>query len=422
MRIDSSTIGMESARKYRASGTAVRHELIMDYQQFAQQQNGQNLESEEGQEKGKGMIRGEVPLSGISTLRGIRSGMKVRNDVNGLDRESRNVAEDLRQITMRYIFELLFATRRGQRERWLKEHTVTEDINEEVSSVQGGVSGGEISFVQGGASGGQISSAQSGASGEQIDSAQRGAYAGVVGSGQAGQIGRTAPGRLMVRSVLQESTYREEEYAGFSAVGKVKTSDGRSIDFKIDVAMSRTFEMTFQKELTKVQKALKDPLVINFDAPAAQVRDQKFFFDLDSDGTQEEISVLEKGSGFLALDKNDDGRIGDGSELFGTGSGDGFRDLAAYDEDGNGWIDENDPVWSKLKIWTKDELGRDILYRLADKNVGAIYLGNVSTDFSLVGNTGETEGIIRKTGVFLYENGLAGTIQHLDLAAYRKEA
>ena len=87
-----------------------------------------------------------------------------------------------------------------------------------------------------------------------------------------------------------------------------------------------------------------------------------------------------------------------------------------------GTIDENDPVWSKLQIWTKDELGRDIMYHLADKNVGAIYLGNARTDFSLIGNTGETEGIIRKTGVFLYENGLAGTIQHLDLAAYRKEA
>ena len=357
MRIDSSTVGMESARKYRASGTSVRREMIMDYQHFTKQQNEQGFENEQDQEKEKGTIRGGVPLGGISTLRGMRSGMKVRNDVNGFDRESRNVAEDLRQITMRYIFELLFATRRGQREHWLKEHTVMENATrevdasgnstlseawEQISSGQNGASGEQISSGQSRASGGQVSSGRSGVYIGQVSSGQRGVYAGQVDSGQSGvfvgQTGMTMPGRLTVRNIIQESTYREEEYAGFSAVGRVKTSDGRSIDFKIDVAMSRTFEMSFQNELTKVQKTLKDPLVINFDAPAAQVRDQKFFFDLDSDGTPEEISALEKGSGFLALDKNEDGKIGDGSELFGVGSGDGFRDLAAYDEDGNGWI------------------------------------------------------------------------------------
>ncbi len=40
-------------------------------------------------------------------------------------------------------------------------------------------------------------------------------------------------------------------------------------------------------------------------------------------------------------------KINDGSELFGTSSGDGFKDLATYDEDENGWIDENDSIFSK---------------------------------------------------------------------------
>ena len=41
-----------------------------------------------------------------------------------------------------------------------------------------------------------------------------------------------------------------------------------------------------------------------------------------------------------ALDINEDGKINDGKELFGTASGNGFGDLAAYDQDNNGWIDE----------------------------------------------------------------------------------
>ena len=97
-----------------------------------------------------------------------------------------------------------------------------------------------------------------------------------------------------------------------------------------------------------------------------ELSDQTFYFDLDADGEEEEISML-KGSGYLALDKNEDGIINDGSELFGTGNGDGFADLARYDEDGNGWIDENDSIWSKLKIWCKDENGNDVMDDAAAK-------------------------------------------------------
>ena len=108
--------------------------------------------------------------------------------------------------------------------------------------------------------------------------------------------------------------------------------------------------------------------------------------------------------------------------MFGTSSGNGFADLAKYDEDGNGWIDENDAIWDKLKIWTKDENGNDVLYRLADKGVGAICLQNVSTDFTQKGASGQTLGAIRNTGVFLYENGNVGTVQHVDVAKYDKGA
>ena len=58
--------------------------------------------------------------------------------------------------------------------------------------------------------------------------------------------------------------------------------------------------------------------MINLNTDAANVTDQKFYFDLDADGELDEISTLASGSGFLALDKNGDGIINDGSELFGT--------------------------------------------------------------------------------------------------------
>lgn len=210
--------------------------------------------------------------------------------------------------------------------------------------------------------------------------------------------------------------YSETEQTSFQTNGTVVTADGREIEFGLSFEMSRSFT-SYYEENYEFGTQFIDPLVINLDSNVASVSDQKFMFDIDSDGVLDRISKPNAGTGFLALDLNGDGIINDGSELFGTKSGDGFSDLAAYDSDQNGWIDEADEIWSKLLIWSQDANGKDSLYGLGEKGVGAIYLGNVSTDYSLNSpwdNT--TNAAIRKTGIFLYENGNAGTVQHMDIA------
>ena len=229
-------------------------------------------------------------------------------------------------------------------------------------------------------------------------------------------IGTGGSGTTWQRVTATSGFVSESESTTFASSGMVKTQDGRSIDFNIEVSMSRAF--TSQINTLTTQNYIKtDPLVINLDTDIGSVTDQKFLFDLDSDGEEEEISFAGKGSGFLALDRNGDGRIGDGSELFGTKSGDGFKDLAAFDEDGNGWIDENDSIYSKLKVWTKDEAGNDYLINLKDADVGAIYLDNADTQFSLKDGNNRLNGEIKKTGIYLHEStGAAGTLNHVDLA------
>ena len=229
-------------------------------------------------------------------------------------------------------------------------------------------------------------------------------------------IGTGSSGTTWQRVTATSGFVSESESVAFASSGMVKTQDGRSIDFNIEVSMSRAF--TSQINTLTTQNYIKtDPLVINLDTDIGSVTDQKFLFDLDSDGDEEEISFAGKGSGFLALDRNGDGRIGDGSELFGTKSGDGFKDLAAFDEDGNGWIDENDSIYSKLKVWTKDEYGNDYLINLKDADVGAIYLDNAHTQFSLKDGNNRLNGEIKKTGIYLHEStGAAGTLNHVDLA------
>ena len=207
----------------------------------------------------------------------------------------------------------------------------------------------------------------------------------------------------------------ESESTAFAATGKVNTADGRSIDFNVELSMSRAFMEQFDfLEVTEYIKT--DPLVINMDSNIASVSDQKFYFDIDSDGKAEKISFAGEGSGFLALDKNNDGKINNGSELFGTKSGDGFKDLAAYDYDHNGWIDENDAIFNKLKVWYKDADGNDHLIDLKEADVGAIYLKNADTQFSLKDDNHRLNAEIKKTGIYLKEStGEVGTINHLDL-------
>jgi len=208
----------------------------------------------------------------------------------------------------------------------------------------------------------------------------------------------------------------ESESTSFAATGKVNTADGRSIDFNMELSMSRAFVEQFDfLEVTEYIKT--DPLVINLDSNLASVSDQKFYFDLDSDGKAEKISFAGEGSGFLALDKNNDGKVNNGSELFGTKSGDGFKDLAAYDYDHNGWIDENDDIFNKLKVWYKDADGNDHLIDLKEADVGAIYLRNADTQFSLKDDDHKLNAEIKKTGIYLKEStGKVGTLNHLDLA------
>lgn len=215
---------------------------------------------------------------------------------------------------------------------------------------------------------------------------------------------------------VTSSFFSEHEVTEYSTTGKVCTADGREIEFGISVEMSRSFVQETEV-YTEGSYTMVDPLVINLDNNIADVKDMKFYFDLDADGEEEEISELGAGSGYLALDKNGDGTINDGNELFGTKSGDGFADLAMHDSDGNGWIDEADEVFSRLKVWTKNEAGENVLLDLKEAGVGAIYLGNADTQFSLNNaETNATNAVIRKTGVYLREDGTAGTMQHVDLA------
>lgn len=364
LKIDSSTVGMESARSYTKASATVRRFVVTEYQgglaqgsntlNAAVSSNTQNTENPEETETNTEQT-GTTLQDWQARFQATAAKINIRSSA------SQTVA-DIRQISIRYIFDMMFASRRNRLKQWMQENSI--QTLEPIQLTTG----------------------------------------------------------VKMLNYSQETIRTEAEDTQFSTVGTVRTADGREISFNVNVGMSREFQQTFRDDLELASFTMCDPLVINLDTDIAELSDQTFYFDIDADGELDEVSRLGAGSGYLALDKNGDGVVNDGSELFGTASGNGFADLAKYDEDGNGWIDENDAIWEKLKIWTKDENGNDVLYRLADKGVGAICLQNVSTDFTLTGQEGQTKGAIRSSGVFLYENGNVGTVQHVDVAKYDKGA
>ena len=215
---------------------------------------------------------------------------------------------------------------------------------------------------------------------------------------------------------VKEISYSESEQTTMQASGVVKTSDGKEIKFSLNLDMQHQYSETSSTSV-RVGDAPRtaDPLVINFNSTAAQLSDQRFAFDLNSDGTTENINMPTSGSGFLVLDKNNDGKINNGSELFGPGTGNGFSELAKYDSDHNGWIDENDPIFKQLKVWTKDASGNDKLSSLASHGVAAISLNAIATPFDIKTASNQLLGTIQSSSVTLNQNGSVGSLQHIDL-------
>lgn len=208
---------------------------------------------------------------------------------------------------------------------------------------------------------------------------------------------------------VQERTTRTEKME-FSAAGKVRTADGKELEFALGLSMERSSVQESSSEVRLGNAVRKDPLVLNFAGNSAELTGKSFSFDLDADGVADSVKMPTGGSAFLARDPGNgpvDGRI-----LFGPSTGDGFRELAALDEDGNGWVDEGDGAWKDLRVWSRSEAGQDNFRTLSEAGVGAMFVGSVSTPWEMDG------GAVASSGVWLGEPGssaAAGTIQHVDL-------
>lgn len=216
---------------------------------------------------------------------------------------------------------------------------------------------------------------------------------------------------------IRQINHHELEGLKFQTKAFIRAED-KEFSIDINVNLKRSFASLVKFDLKSLLQ--NDPLVISLDENMPQLSHKTFSFDIDSDGNEEQISMLGLNSAFLVLDLNENGKIDNANELFGAKNGDGFKHLAKFDEDKNGFIDENDSIFHKLRIWKKNEF-EDRLIAIGEVGIGAIFLGNVNTKFEYkTKNTNESLGTLQKSGFFLYENGSSGIISHIDLSVKKE--
>lgn len=198
----------------------------------------------------------------------------------------------------------------------------------------------------------------------------------------------------------------------------LKTEDGRTL--KLDLKrMQERFERKESVETLRFGDAVppaKDPLVVDFGLPGTSTSHDGPLLDLDLDGDLERLPGLWPTSAWLVHDRNGDGSLTDGSELFGPTTNDGYRELARLDQDGNGFVDAGDAAWSRLALWEHTPTGGRLV-ALASRGVGALFVGSVSAAFELRGPDGQPSAQQRAMSFWVGENGAVGSTRRVDLLA-----
>ncbi len=119
------------------------------------------------------------------------------------------------------------------------------------------------------------------------------------------------------------------------------------------------------------------------------------------------------GDGLLAIDLNGNGKIDNGTELFGTGTllangtraSNGYQAMAQYDTNGDGKLDAGDAQFSQLRVWV-DANHDGITERGELKTLGQ--LGITSIDLhGLAGTTVQNGNLLGLTST--YTTGDGGT-------------
>ncbi len=160
-----------------------------------------------------------------------------------------------------------------------------------------------------------------------------------------------------------------------------------------------------------------DPLVLDLNGDGIKtisLSDSNASFDLDGDKFAEKTGWISKDDEILAIDRNNNGRIDDISEIFGNkDKANGFETLREFDSNKDGVVNANDTLFNQLKIWQdKNENGiseQGELMSLDEAKIKTINLNYGNT------NTQNNGNVITQVSSFTMTDGSQGIAGDVDL-------
>jgi hypothetical protein len=163
-----------------------------------------------------------------------------------------------------------------------------------------------------------------------------------------------------------------------------------------------------------------DPLVIDLNKDGKTDLTRNTYFDIDANGFAEATNWIDNSDGLLAIDRNGNGIIDDGKELFGdrtiksdgTYATSGFDALADIDLNGDGIIDVNDSAFSQLRVWN-DANGDGISQQEELQTFEEVGIESINLNYLVNGEQIEG-GEIGKTGEVSWENGETSIINEVN--------
>ncbi|MGS2719822.1 hypothetical protein [Paraglaciecola aestuariivivens] len=217
-----------------------------------------------------------------------------------------------------------------------------------------------------------------------------------------------APTELSFTILTATQTVYEHERLDFQRHVQVIQNDGTQSE--LSLAFSYQRELQLKQEISFSVAQLKDPLILNLGQQSSLFSQDTQEFDLDGDGQKELIPVLSDNLWFLAYDRNNNGIIDNGLELFGAKTGDGFAELNAYDSNANGLLDYEDKDYKSFVLHHSQAEQQT----LAQAGIKAISLDASHSPFSFKDNQGNTLAQMRKTSVYLNDKQQLGAIHQVD--------
>jgi len=122
----------------------------------------------------------------------------------------------------------------------------------------------------------------------------------------------------------------------------------------VRIESTQTFKLHIEFTAFQQQVQQSDPLVVDLSGDGVRLTglENGARFDINADGKTEQTAFVQGNDAFLVLDRNGNGRIDNGSEMFGDQNGavNGFEELRKYDGNRDGVIDGKDAIYASLRL------------------------------------------------------------------------